>query len=273
MSATGPSIPLPASWSDHVKAATRHVISLARLAMIRTRSWAVNCPNARIRLKAKLEQAESEVANLREELRIKDARMLSVDARRRPHYRPTERLAILELKAARGWSGAETARRFLVKPATIAYWMKRVGEDGESGLLKTQEPVNRFPDFVRYIVRRLKTLWHFMGKKTIAQTLARAGLHLGVTTVKRMLKEKDRKPPESSEKAIEKEKGKEEKKRKPVVSKYPNHVWHVDLTVVSTCAGYWTPWFPFAIPQFWPFAWWKNSPRGLPRAHSSEREV
>ncbi len=126
-----PSIPLPPSWSENVKAAIVHVISLARLSMIRTRSWAVESSNARIRLKADLEEAQNEIGLLKEEIRIKDARMLSLPARSRPHYRPTERLSILELKAARGLSGAETARRFLVKPATIGYWQKRVIEEGE----------------------------------------------------------------------------------------------------------------------------------------------
>ena len=99
MATTEPSIALPKNWSDHVKAAILHVISLGNLSMVRVRGWAANCSNARIRLKAKLEQAENEIANLREEIRIKDARMLSIDAHRRPHYRPTERLSILELKA------------------------------------------------------------------------------------------------------------------------------------------------------------------------------
>jgi len=43
-----------------------------------------------------------------------------------------DRLAILELKAARGWSMAQTARALLVQPATIASWCKRVDEEGES---------------------------------------------------------------------------------------------------------------------------------------------
>ena len=35
--------------------------------------------------------------------------------------------------------------------------------------------MNRFPDFVRYIVRRLKVLCPTMGKVKIAQVLCRAG--------------------------------------------------------------------------------------------------
>jgi len=46
-------------------------------------------------------QLRQEVALLREKMRIKDARMLRIPAQRRPHYPPIERLAILELRAAR----------------------------------------------------------------------------------------------------------------------------------------------------------------------------
>jgi transposase InsO family protein len=41
-----------------------------------------------------------------------------------------------------------------------------------------------------------------------------------------------------------------------VTAKYPDHVWHVDLTVVPTALGFWTSFFPFALPQCWPFCWW-----------------
>ena len=82
-----------------------------------------------------------------------------------------------------------------------------------------------------------------MGKKRLAQMLARAGLHLGVTTVGRMLKEDD--GPLLPPRAVLR--GSQEGKRayKPVNSKYPDHVWLVDLTVVPTSAGFWVPWMPF----------------------------
>jgi len=59
------------------------------------------------------------VALLAEELRIKDTRMQRIPPQRRPHYPPIERLAILELRAARGWSLAQTARRLLVTSLTV----------------------------------------------------------------------------------------------------------------------------------------------------------
>ena len=73
---------------------------------------------------------------LRKELRKKDARIARIDPRHRPYYLPTERLTILELKAARGWSLAHTARVFFVEPKTIASWLKRIDEDGSSALVQ-----------------------------------------------------------------------------------------------------------------------------------------
>jgi transposase-like protein len=99
----------------------------------------------------------------------------------RPHYPPTERLAILKLKAARGWSLEQTARVFQVTAPSIASWRGRLNEDGPDALVQMQTPVNRFPDFVRDFVQR--------GKVKIAQTLTRAGLHLCAATVGRTLKE------------------------------------------------------------------------------------
>ena len=45
--------------------------------------------------------------------------MQRIPPQRRPHYPPIERLAILELRAARGWSLAQTARRLLVTSLTV----------------------------------------------------------------------------------------------------------------------------------------------------------
>jgi len=58
---------------------------------------------------------------------------------------------------------------------TIASWLKRVDEQGPDALLQIREPVNKFPDFVRYAVQRLKALCPTMGKVKITQTLCGAG--------------------------------------------------------------------------------------------------
>ena len=240
--------PVPKGWPSQVRSAILKVISLAQFAAANTRGWAANSVNSRIRLKAQLDQARQEIAMLREETRIKDARLARIDPHRRPQYPPTERMAILELKAARAWSLEQAAEAFLVTAATIASWMKRLDEEGPDALVQLWQPVNKFPQFVCCIVRRLKTLCPTMGKVKIAQTLARAGLHLGATTVRRMLKAKPRCEPPTADAETAAD-------GRVVTARYPGHVWHADLTVVPT-GGFWTSWVPFALPQCWPFCHW-----------------
>jgi membrane protease subunit HflC len=85
-----------------------------------------------------------------------------------------------------------------------------------------------------------------MGKVRIAQVLARAGLHLGATTVGRMLRETEPVPEESvASGEIELvETG-------AVTATHPDEIWHIDLTTVPTAAGFWVPWLPFTWPQAW----------------------
>jgi transposase InsO family protein len=113
-----------------------------------------------------------------------------------------------------------------------------------------------------------------MGKVKIAQTLARAGLHLGTTTVGRMLKGGQKasdptlapsdgpapatnlSPGGTSDTITKGSANAPPAKQRVVTAKYPNHVWHVDLTVVPTGPGMWCSWLPFALPQRWPFCFW-----------------
>jgi transposase InsO family protein len=241
-----PHIDLPRGWPQHVKSAVLHVIALAQCAMTCTRGWAVDSSIAKLRLKAENDRLRQEVALLAEEIRIKDARMKRVEPQRRPHYVATERMAILELRATRGWSAQQTADTFLVTAATIASWMRRIDDGGANALIQIREPVNRFPDFVRYAVQRLKALCPSLGKAKIAEMICRAGLHIGTSTVGRIFKEPPQPVPPDAAESTE----------RIVTAKRPNHVWHVDLTTVPTRAGFSAPWSPFALPQCWPFCWW-----------------
>jgi len=126
--------------------------------------------------------------------------------------------------------------------------MRRVDEPGERPLIQTVEPVNRYPDFVRNLVRQLKCLCPAMGYERMAQVLARVGLVLGASTIRRIVRERGAPPEDDAEVTVP--------RRRRVVAKYPGHAWHVDLTTVPTRAGFWVPWFPFSLPQRWPFCWW-----------------
>jgi len=263
------SIPLPKQWPNHAKTAFLCAVALAHQAMVWSVSWCVNSRIERVRLIGENEQRKAEVSMLEEELRIKNARLDRIPAASRPHYPPTERLAILALKAMRGWNNTQAAKAFHLCDATIATWLTRIEETGPGALVQTPVPVNKFPDFVGQLVQQLKAICPSMGKVRISQMLAKAGLHLSPSTAKRML---TRRYPNSTDTnpsptvpvlsnatnihESESSSSTHDKPARIVTAKYPGHVWHTDLTVVPTALGFWIPWLPFAIGQYWPFRYW-----------------
>jgi transposase InsO family protein len=234
----------------HVKAALIQSVSLAATALSLAYGRTSSSKSARNRLAAELDRATAEIAVLKEERDIKDARWSRLPSRRRPYYTPVQRMRILQLKAARGWSCKQAARAFLINEQTLRSWLERIDEEGERSLIQTAEPVNRFPHFVRYLVQQLSVLLPTMGKVRIAQVLARAGLHLGASTVGRM--QQDGEPPSPGDTDL----ATIEVPTRVVTAKCPGHLWHVDLTTVPTSAGFWVAWLPYAWPQSWPFCWW-----------------
>jgi putative transposase len=238
------SLPLPKNWSQTVRHAVLNVVGIVRIAMLAGREFLIQKGDVP---EAQIHRLETEVALLREELRIIGTRLKGIDPHRRPQYLPVERMAIMELRAMRGWSKTETARRFFVSDDTIRAWLRRADDDS---LLHTATPVNRFPDFVRHAVQQIKLFCPSLGKVKIAETLARAGIHIGKTTVGRILKERPTNDPEPSS---------SEERSKPcrIVSKYASHTWHADLTAVPISGGFWTNWIPNALWQRWPVCWWQ----------------
>jgi hypothetical protein len=85
-----PPFSLPRGWSKHVKSALLHAISLASMVLTATRSRLAGS-----QLERELERANAEIALLKEELAIKDARWNRLPSRRRPHFTPTQRMRIL----------------------------------------------------------------------------------------------------------------------------------------------------------------------------------
>jgi hypothetical protein len=92
----------------------------------------------------------------------------------------------------------------------------------------------------------LKVLAPTCGTRKIAEVLGRVDLHLGATTVRRMLREPPRKKPNTERPTS----------TRAVTAKKPNSVWHVDLTTVPTSGGFCVSLLPFAFLQCWPFCWW-----------------
>ena len=96
--------PLPRGWKIHIKSSLLHAISLATAALTVARSR-----SADDRLRAGLERATNEIALLQEEMQIEDSRWSRLSSRKRPHYTPIQRMRVLQLKAARGWSYEQAA--------------------------------------------------------------------------------------------------------------------------------------------------------------------
>ena len=134
-----------AHWPETVKSSMLRVLSLAKYALVYNSGWAADSPSRRVRDKATINQQATETELLREELRIKDTRMAGIEPRRRPHYPPRERMAILEMKAARNWSLERTAKAFLVSPMTVSSWMKRIDEHGPNALVQLPRRSTSFP--------------------------------------------------------------------------------------------------------------------------------
>ncbi|MHB8951917.1 MAG: hypothetical protein ACYC4U_02945 [Pirellulaceae bacterium] len=157
------SLRLLRNWHALVRSVVLNVIGIVRIAMLTGREALIkngDAPDARIH------QLESEVAMLREELRIISARMRRVPSNRRPQYTGPGRMAILQLRAMCGWNKSETSRHFLVSDDTIRDWLRRVDDDA---LVQTSTPVNRLPDVVRYAVQQIKLFCPTLGKLKIAE--------------------------------------------------------------------------------------------------------
>ena len=281
--ATSKNVPLPKNWSKNTKLAFLNAVSLAHRAIVVAHSWCANSRIPGIRRTAEIEHLKAQLALSQEIQRIKDARWSHIPPEKRPHYPPTERLAILAIRAAQGWNKAQTGREFAVTGETIARWTKRLDDEGEDALVALPTPVNRFPDFVTLLVQQLKSMCPIMGKQRISDTLARAGLHLSASTAGRMIKKNIPKPnPTGTEPTKTDESDKSDtvdeatiaaangdqsnpttnaesadtKPKRVVTAKRPDHVWHADLSAFPTWQGFWVPWVPYSWVQAWPFSFW-----------------
>jgi transposase InsO family protein len=254
---------LPKRWPRRIKSASLHVFGVLRvqLAMLRAKA------SDEVRWDLRADAREAYVRVLVEENAILRRRLASIDPRKRPHYAPEDRLKILELRAANGWTLQDTASRFLVSVMTLTTWMKRIDEQGEQALVRA-EPVNKYPQWVTRLVVLLALVSPLFGNRRVAQFLGRMGLALSASTVRRRRKEKSSAvAPVTPLKAEGGVPGAEAagpapaapplaKKRATgtgVTSKHENHVWHIDLTWLSFSVGNWVPWPPFSLPTIFPF--------------------
>jgi len=89
-------IPVPRKLPDNVKSAFLHAISFASAAFTCACGLAVKRKDKVKQLLAELAQAYREIALLKEEMELKDNRFQRLSSHRRPYYRPTQRMQILQ---------------------------------------------------------------------------------------------------------------------------------------------------------------------------------
>jgi putative transposase len=164
------------------------------------------------------------VERQRAQIELLRARLRRLHPRRRPRYRPWERLAILWHRARYGLSVSATARAFVLAVQTVVNWNREV-ESGRARLVQARPPVNKLPDLVREIAHRLKGEWPRWGTRRIAGILARLGLKASRSTVQRALRERPPRPAGAG-RILRRRAGE-------IVAKRPNHVWLVDFTRVG----------------------------------------
>lgn len=104
----------PKGWTKRIRSALIRAVSLAGRSMLIARGQAAASRSLHRRFQAELDQAHTEIALLKEGLDFKDGRWSRLSSRRRPHNTAIERIRILQVKAARGWSREQTARAFLI---------------------------------------------------------------------------------------------------------------------------------------------------------------
>lgn len=234
-----------------MNAAILQIAAIVQLGLAKACAHAAASTRASLRDAAEIERLKVDLALTREELRIKDLRLALFRPAERPRYPPTSRLDILALQQARHWNNAQTAKVFQLSPPTIATWNRRIDDPN---LVRTPTPINKLPEFVDEIARRLKSVAPRAGKRRIAQTLARVGIAVAASSVGRILKRPGSPTPTPPSAAVVDPRAR--KANRKIVAKHPNHVWHVDLTVAPVLGGFRIPWLPWALPPCWPFAFW-----------------
>ena len=163
------------------------------------------------------------VERQRAQIELLRARLRRLHPRRRPRYRPWERLAILWHRSRYGLSIAATARAFVLSVQTVVNWNREVAS-GAARLVQAKPAVNRLPDLVREIAHRLKGEWPRWGTRRIAGILARLGLKASRSSVQRALRRPRPRPTAA---------GVLPRRAGARVAKRPGHVWLVDFTRVG----------------------------------------
>jgi putative transposase len=181
--------------------------------------WRVTVARTRSR-SAEIAVLEERVQRLEAENALLRARFGRLPPRRRPHYRPAERLEILWHAARYGLSLAATARAFVLSEQVVLNW-RRIVRRKDAHLLP---PLRRLSALVDELVFRMKAEWPAWGTRRIAGQLARLSVKASRTSVQRILR---RRPPSPPARECATAAG------RVLLAKHPGHVWMIDFTKVG----------------------------------------
>ena len=125
---------------------------------------------------ALLEEADLRAAIAWDIVDLLGARLDRIPDRRRPHYTPSQRFRILQIRSLLGWSRDVAARAFRICPNTLSNWEKHADPCSETAnrTVKPIPPITSLADVVRSLVQTMLRLG-FGGEDLVAQALARAG--------------------------------------------------------------------------------------------------
>jgi len=168
-------------------------------------------------LSGKIAVSEERLRRLEAENTLLRARLLRVPARRRPHYRPHERLDILWHAARYRMSVTATALAFGLTRQTIITW-RHVSRRKDPRLLPR---LGCITDLARELAHRLKSEWPRWGTRRIAGTLARLGIKASRSSVQRILRRP--RAPKPDDRLVSVAAG-------TLLARRPNHIWMIDFT-------------------------------------------
>jgi transposase InsO family protein len=185
-----------------------------------------------LQAKALLKEAELRASVAWDIVEILGARLDKIPERHRPYHTPAHRFRILEIRSFVGWSREAAARLFRVCPNTISNWEKHADPDSKTvgSTVKPTPPVTRLADVGRRLIQSMLRLG-FGGEDLVAQALARAGWKVSARSVRRIGRERARPHPVPPPRGID------IRPRTPVIARFSNHVWMMDVSVVQALLG------------------------------------
>ena len=209
--------------------AAAHLFGLATGILLR-QLRAMNDPLATALAQAK--EAEFKATAFARAASILAARFDKLPQRKRPFYTPAQRFQILELKSLLGWPADQIARLFRVCTHTILNWDRHADPTASTvgTTVRQMPPITRFADVARNTLQLIAG-FGFGGDEMVANVLTRAGWKLSPRTVARIKKERPISkpmPPANDGR---------HKTTHPVVARFVNHVWMMDVTEIASFLG------------------------------------